>query len=239
MSGILVVSPHPDDDAIGCGGAIARCADRGVGVSVAYVTDGAASHPGSKRFPPASIRALREAEAIAALRLLGVESAPIFFRLPDGRLSDLDREHREFAVQSLERTLRASACEVVVAPWPGEPHPDHAATASLVGAALRRIAKPPALLWYSVWPGRPADRPRPGTPSVTIRLSPKERARKRSAIMAHVSQTTRLIDDDPDGFCAPANLIEQWLRPQERYYAATVDATRRFSGLVQPGTHTT
>jgi LmbE family N-acetylglucosaminyl deacetylase len=235
MSGIFVVSPHPDDDAIGCGGAIARCVESGARVSVAYVTDGAASHPGSKRFPPESVRAIREAEAVSALRLLGVAGDPIFFRLPDGRLGDLDREQKEWAVASLETALRASACDFVFAPWPREPHPDHAASASFVREALLRFTEPPGLLWYAVWLdvfGRSADRPHPGVPNLTIHLSLDERARKRSAIMAHVSQTTRLIDDDPNGFCATADVLEQWLQPVERYYAATADVIRRFSDVV-------
>ena len=64
---VLVVSPHPDDDVIGCGGTLARLAERGTPCTVAYVTDGSQSYPGSAAFAPERIARIREAEARQAL----------------------------------------------------------------------------------------------------------------------------------------------------------------------------
>lgn len=51
-----------------------------------------------------------------------------------------------------------------------------------------------------------------------MNLSVDEVALKRKAILEHVSQTTRLIDDDPDGFLIGPELLARWLLPYERFY---------------------
>jgi LmbE family N-acetylglucosaminyl deacetylase len=239
VSGIVVLAPHPDDDAIGCGGTIARCVDRGVDVEVIYVTDGAASHPNSKRFPGPVLRELREREALAGLHELGVRAAPIFLRIPDGHVSQLRGTARESVVATLRRSIDSSRCATIFAPWPREPHPDHAATAGLVLSALDGVAQPPPLLWYSVWLdvfGLPSDRPRAEMPTVEVGLSLREASRKRAAVLAHVSQTTRLIDDDPAGFCASEDVLETWLQPVERFYGETAHDTGWVSDALGLGT---
>ena len=53
--GALVLAPHPDDESLGTGGLIAACVAEGRRVHVAVVSDGAASHPGSRAWPPARL----------------------------------------------------------------------------------------------------------------------------------------------------------------------------------------
>ncbi|RII85710.1 SAM-dependent methyltransferase, partial [Clavibacter californiensis] len=67
MAGLLVVSAHADDESIGAAGLMATAAARGVPVTLAIVTDGAASHPGSPTRTPDELVALRRDEARAAL----------------------------------------------------------------------------------------------------------------------------------------------------------------------------
>jgi LmbE family N-acetylglucosaminyl deacetylase len=239
VRGIVVVAPHPDDDAIGCGGTIARCVSLGIDVNVVYVTDGAASHPSSKRFPGPALRALREREAVAGLGLLGVRRAPTFLRVPDGQVSALASPFREPVVAALARAFDTPGCAAVFAPWPGEPHPDHAASAELAVEALRQLGRRPALLWYAVWLdilGGSSFRPPPGAPFLDVMLSESERLQKRAAVMAHVSQTSRLIDDDPDGFCAAPEVLERWLQPTERFYTRTRTDSERVSAALHLGT---
>ena len=59
----LVVAPHPDDESLGCGGAIALLSGFGCPVHVLFISDGTGSHPNSRKFPPPALRALRESEA--------------------------------------------------------------------------------------------------------------------------------------------------------------------------------
>jgi LmbE family N-acetylglucosaminyl deacetylase len=218
---IAVVAPHPDDDAIGCGGTLARAAAQGAEVAVIYVTDGSASHPNSERFPADVLRGVREREARAGLRTLGVTAEPAFLRVRDGTAANLRGRARERVVRALAAALESHDCELVLGPWPAEPHPDHAATARLLQSALARCADPPRLWTYAVWLdefGAPADRPRANVPFVDVILDEGERALKRAAILAHRSQTSDLIDDDPAGFRISAELLERWVRRPERFW---------------------
>jgi len=185
------------------------------------VTDGSASHPRSKRFPPHVLRDVREREARAGLRVLGVAAEPAFLRVRDGTAANLRGSARDRVVRALAAALVASRCEVVFGPWPGEPHPDHVAAARLLESALALCPRPPQLWTYAVWLdefGTPDDRPPMDVPFVDVALDARERAVKRAAILAHRSQSSDLIDDDPEGFRISPELLERWLCRAERFW---------------------
>lgn len=219
---VLVVSPHPDDDVIGCGGTLAWLAERGTRCTVAYVTDGSQSHPGSVAYAPARIARIREAEARQALLHLGVQTAPIFLRERDGSLAAMSAERKAHVSAALARLFAATAAAVVFAPWRRDVHADHVAVAALVDAALQGMPAPPVLLAYSVWReilGTAADDPRPvEATTLEVALAPRHRARKRRAIGAHRSQVSDLIADDPLGFRATAAMLDAWTQPHERFF---------------------
>jgi LmbE family N-acetylglucosaminyl deacetylase len=86
---VLVVAPHPDDETLGCGGAIALLQARGCNVQILVVSDGTQSHPHSRKYPAAALRQLREAETHHAMTVLGINGGIepdrlTFWRLPDG-----------------------------------------------------------------------------------------------------------------------------------------------------------
>jgi LmbE family N-acetylglucosaminyl deacetylase len=141
---VLVVAPHPDDEAIGCGGAI--CLHRGHGdpVRVVFLTSGERGLPDR---PAEEVRALREAEAREAGEVLGVGGID-FLRLPDlGVADDLGR-----GAEALAPVLAAYAPDLVYLPHPDESHPDHEASLPLVRAALAKLeTSPPELRGYEVW----------------------------------------------------------------------------------------
>jgi len=198
-----------------------RAVAGGAGVVVIYLTDGSASHPHSQRFPPHVLRDVREHEARAGLRELGIATEPVFLRVRDGTAADLRGRARERVVRALADSLIASRCELVFGPWPGEPHPDHAAAARLLESALALCPHAPRLWTYAVWLeefGTPAGRPPADFPFVEFALDRRERAVKRAAILAHRSQTSDLIDDDPEGFRISPNLLERWLSRAERFW---------------------
>jgi LmbE family N-acetylglucosaminyl deacetylase len=219
---VLVVAPHPDDDVLGCGGTLRRLAARGARISVLYVTDGSASHVKSKRFPPAMLRAVREGEARDALRELAIRTSPRFLRAPDGKLAELGSSERDALAGAIARAIDWRRAQLLFTPWDRDPHPDHVATAGLVEQARRMCRRRPATFRYSVWlpvRGTAADAPRAAEATVReIVLTPAEVDRKRAAIMRHRSQTSGLIDDDPDGFRIDASLLTQWLTPTERFF---------------------
>ena len=80
---VLVVAPHPDDELLGCGGLVATLAPTGTAFCFVFVTDGGASHLGSRTWPRERLMARRRDEAIEALRRLNGEDADItFLRCP-------------------------------------------------------------------------------------------------------------------------------------------------------------
>ncbi len=146
MGGILVLSPHPDDDAIGCGGAILNHAVQGDQVSVIYLTSG---EGGGHGLPPTETARLRENEARAAAAVLGITSVE-FWRLPDGRV----RSSQSF-VSRLASTLQEVQPLLIYAPHSQEQHPDHRATFRMLKRAMGELRPssrddPPVRL-YEVW----------------------------------------------------------------------------------------
>jgi LmbE family N-acetylglucosaminyl deacetylase len=224
---VLVFAPHPDDDAIGCGGTLAMLAGEGARCTVAYMTDGSRSHPHSPRFTPAQLARLREAEARSALRALGVEASPIFMRLTDGSLGAMEPDARERVVRRTAEIVAAIDPVAVFAPWRRDVHDDHVATSAIVEEALARLLVRPALLLYPVWQplrGRPDDAPRRGEVRVArIRLSNDARRKKQRAIAAHRSQTSD-VAEDPGGFQISRAQLEAWTGPVEIFYRPVPNA---------------
>jgi len=69
---------------LGCGGLITECCQSGRPPVVVFLTDGAMSHPASKRFPRERLVEVREQEAIAAAACLGLtRERLVFLRTPD------------------------------------------------------------------------------------------------------------------------------------------------------------
>lgn len=141
---VLVLAPHPDDEVIGCGGAILLHRQQGDQVEVVFLTSGERGNPET---PPEELRALREMEAAEAARVLDVNRIH-FLRLPDqGIAVSLDR-----GAILLRQFLQTA--DVVYLPHRDEEHPDHAATNQLLCQA--RVGAIP-LRGYEVWTplGRP------------------------------------------------------------------------------------
>ncbi|MGD9804686.1 MAG: PIG-L deacetylase family protein [Hyphomicrobiaceae bacterium] len=200
---LLVVAPHPDDETIGCGGLLALAGLAGMHTVVVVLTDGAASHPGSRTWPAARIADQRKREATRAAEILAVSEPPLFLGLPDSRTQMLHEMHRRSACQQLAAALLHHRAEVVLTTWRREPHCDHRFAYELTRDAVRGAATGATIVEYIVWAdliGAPDDRLQPGEmESLELDIS-TVRARKRVALAAHRSQLGRLIRDDPAGF---------------------------------------
>ncbi|MPY67345.1 PIG-L family deacetylase [Deinococcus sp. SDU3-2] len=213
---VWVVSPHPDDEALGCGGLIAALSGAGQEVWVLLLSDGGLSHPNSQTYPRERLAGARLAEWRAGLAELGVPGARTrALGLPDGELHACAGAIAGGALAA----FREAPPGTLLLPWARDPHPDHrAAWAPLLSAArafpaVRRLA-------YTVWleeRGESADHPRPGeTRPLTLDVRPWL-APKRRAILAHRTQLG-LIADDPHGFTLPATLVERALSGTETYH---------------------
>ena len=221
---ILVVAPHPDDETLGCGGAIAALRSIGLSVQVLVMSDGTQSHPNSVAYPAPKLRALRESETRCAMNLLGVEASHItFLRLPDGALPISGTVEFGVALEQCCDYLAAVVPAVVFAPWRFDPHPDHRSTWNLIHSALSqvRISRNPVsrVLEYPIWDWDIAQRQASKVAVTSWRLDISDTVQlKQRAIAAYRSQTTGLIDDDPQGFCLTLEMLANFAQPWELYF---------------------
>jgi LmbE family N-acetylglucosaminyl deacetylase len=133
---VLVFAPHPDDEILACGGALADLIGRGARVDVVLVTDGAAGAPNENE--RGRIAAARVEESRRALEALGggaVHSGGIPDRGAGDRLPEVEA--------LLSRWLVEAAPDLVFAPSPVETHPDHRAVACALLSLARRPAADP------------------------------------------------------------------------------------------------
>ena len=216
---VSIIAPHPDDETLGCGGAIALLRQHQIPIQVLFISDGTGSHPNSKRFPPGKLRDLREQEARAALALLGVSKEHLsFFRWPDTAVPHPGEANFIEAVEKCDRALRSHQPDLVFVPWQHDQHCDHQATWKIVQYSLQTWSAPPHQLIYSIWGATKAGLPSLPKEETGWRLDirPVEHL-KRAAAMAHRSQTTDLIKDDPTGFRLTAEMLNNLIQPYETY----------------------
>ena len=200
----LVLAPHQDDESLGCGGTIALLRKHNIKVTVVFVSDGSMSHPNSQKYPEPKLIALREEEAINACKILGVaESDIIFLKLKDSQLPTIREEGFIKSVHLLENILSEIKPQTILFPWQRDPHKDHKATWQIANEAISRSGLPIRRLEYFIWLWeRAAAEEIPNIKDgnlFSINIESVTRI-KQEAILAHVSQTTYLIDDDPEGF---------------------------------------
>ncbi len=221
--GVVVVAPHPDDESLGCGGLIAEAVAQGVAVRLIVVSDGVGSHAGSKLYPPLRLRALREAETIAAADALGLDAGCVtFLRLPDTAVptSGPEAERARAAIVAAAHDCAAGA---VCVTWRHDPHCDHAAAAALVDGTREALGAT-AIFAYPIWGWTlPADTT-VGEPPAGVRLDIALHVdSKKRAMEAHRSQTTDLIDDDPDGFRLEPAMLQRFARPFEIFLSTACE----------------
>lgn len=145
----MVFAPHPDDETLGCGGAILQKRRAGADIRIVFMTDGAASHP--RQSSRAEMRLTRRREALEAAGVLGLEPGRVrWLDFPDG---ELGRWHEE-AVTRVSGLLQLYRPGQIFLPYARGEHADHVATHAIVYASLRRAGVVATLLEYPVWSWR-------------------------------------------------------------------------------------
>lgn len=215
----VVVAPHPDDETLGCGGAIALLCQRHIPVQVLVMSDGTQSHPQSQAYPAERLKKVRESEALNALSLLGVAAKNvIFYGWPDTDVPHPGEPNFEQAVTLCDRDLRRFSPSVIFVPWQGDQHCDHQATWKIVHRCVNDWQQPPRLLAYSIWGSREAGLGALPDQTTGWRLDIRSvQTLKRQAALAHQSQTTDLISDDPNGFRLTPAMLNNLIQPWETY----------------------
>lgn len=220
--GVVVVAPHPDDESLGCGGLIAACCAHGIEVRLLMLSDGTGSHPNSRLYPAPRLRDLRESELRQAAAILGLPSRAITcLRLPD-RAVPSEGPGFDGAVAAVQTDVLAIAAGSVFVTWGHDPHADHQAAFAIARAAVAGLDG--VRLWaYPIWGwSLPADRWLDEAAPTGGRLAiGPYRASKRSAIEAHRSQTSGLIDDDPTGFRLAPEILARFAGSHEIFLECT------------------
>lgn len=123
---VLVLAPHPDDEALGCGGAIALYASRGAEICLAVITDGG-KISGDLAMEESRVIEARKAETREAARILGI-GAVEFFGFPDGEAKSFGTD----ILKRIEEVVAAFRPDIVFSPSPVDYHDDHLALATAV-----------------------------------------------------------------------------------------------------------
>jgi LmbE family N-acetylglucosaminyl deacetylase len=124
---VLAVAPHPDDETIGCGGALALHTAYGDAVCIVYVTDGRRSR--ALGLGPEEMAGRRRAEAMASAAALGADRVE-WLGLAEGEWDDGQLQ------ASLQALLGQLAPQIVYAPSRVDFHPEHARVARVLALAL-------------------------------------------------------------------------------------------------------
>ncbi|AUG81743.1 GlcNAc-PI de-N-acetylase [Kitasatospora sp. MMS16-BH015] len=207
---VVVVAAHPDDEVLGFGGSLALLADAGVRPVLVSVTDGEASHPGSRSPLARDLRAVRTRELDRALSRLRVRAHRSALHLPDGRVG----AHEEELTDRLARLLEG--CDLCVAPYSRDLHPDHEAAgrAALAAGAARGVPVWEYPVWSWHW-ARPAEAALPWQRAARVQLPSVVSARKLAALDCFRSQLHPLGDGPGDGAILPPEELAHFQRDFE------------------------
>lgn len=161
----LVLSPHPDDDAVGCGGTIIKLLDAGKAVRVVYFT----MQEGN--FTPEE----RRKEIDAALAHLGVKDV----RKRESALFPPAKE----AAAMISEEIASFRPDAVFVPSPFENHNEHIRTFESFLGAIEGCGDAPDAIMYEVWG--------PLMPNLLIPITDVWE-RKSTAIRDHMTQVREI-----------------------------------------------
>jgi len=167
----LCLAPHPDDELVGCGGALALHRARGDAVRVVVAFDGALG------LAPGGDPCLRRDEALRGGAHLGLGDY-VFLDHPEGHVPT--RAQLERGAVRLRGELDRFLPDVVYLPWRDDDHVDHRSLAAAAELALEDFA---GEVWrYEVWS--------PLEPALVLDVGGVQ-ARVRAALAEHASQLAR------------------------------------------------
>lgn len=182
---VLAISPHMDDETIGCGGTLALHVQKGAQVTVAFLTDGCKGSSELANFSGDELTRLqtelaerRKLEARNALDKLGIHKM-ICIDAEDGALAEC-----RWAAQRLRLVLTEIKPQLVYLPFYLEEHPDHRATSDILLEAVEGTDLDFLCVAYEVWT--------PLYPNCLVRID-RSLKTKREALSEY---RTQLADND-------------------------------------------
>lgn len=211
-SRVLVLSPHPDDDVIGCGGTLYKHRLAGNEVTVAYLTDGRKGSPAPT--DEESLVAERRKEAEAAARVIGINNL-VFLDNRDTRL-----KRSTETVRQMSKLLEETRPDVVYLPFFLDNHRDHVAANEIFVASCESGSYRLQCYAYEVWT--------PIVPNCFVDISDCI-AQKLEAIRQHRTQANLDIVGKIGGLNAYRSMASPDTKYAEAFYAcAARDYVRLF-----------
>ncbi|TDL97953.1 bacillithiol biosynthesis deacetylase BshB2 [Macrococcus brunensis] len=217
-SQVLVVFPHPDDEAFGVSGTLAQFVDAGVPVTYACLTLGQMGR--NLGNPPFATREslpfIREQELERAAEAIGIKD----LRKMGYRDKTLEFEKTEDLANMVGALIDELKPSLIISFYPGHAvHPDHEATADAVIEAVRRLPE--------------NERPKLnlvafshdtfdvlGAPDVVVDITGYEEQKMR-VLEAHASQTGPMLKNLAADSQQAEEARDMWMKT-ERFYSYTV-----------------
>ncbi|MEM0449172.1 MAG: PIG-L deacetylase family protein [Methanomassiliicoccales archaeon] len=162
---IMVISPHPDDDAIGCGGLIIKAISQGKNVKIVYLS--------LPKIHASSLKE-RELEAIKSMEVMGVTD----FYLPKKEFPKSKKEVSRIIAKCIDEY----GPDLVLVPSPWENHDQHLLSFEAYLDLLKEDLEVDTCM-YEVWGML--------IPNLVVNIT-EEWKRKAEAISAHASQLSKV-----------------------------------------------
>mgnify|MGYP006196386655 CR=1 FL=1 len=208
----VVIAPHPGDEVVTCGGLLQLLSSLGHPLQLLSITDGSASHPGSRQWSEKRLSVFRPQESVEALRRLGLPMHSLKW-VRGGFTDSALRDQQDQVTEFISRYLRPG--DVVFSTWRGDGNDDQEAVGRASAEAARRVGATchelPVWTWH--W-ATPEDAFVPWQRARKILLTPAQVARKRHAVYAFASQ----LEGDPDAGLGPVlapYVLDRLLQPFE------------------------
>lgn len=189
---VLIILPHPDDEAFGISGSISKYRKMGIPVTYACLTLGQMGR--NLGNPPFANREtlpeIRKAELIKACEAMQLDD----LRMMGFRDKMLEFEDDHKMVKLVEDLIEETNPSLVISFYPGfSVHPDHEASGRAVVRAVRRIAETERPKLYAIGFANNTEEEL-GKPDVIHNVEAM-REQKLATLNAHASQTFRMMQD--------------------------------------------
>ena len=210
---VLVVFPHPDDEAFGVSGTMSTHVKRGTPVTYACLTLGEMGR--NLGNPPFATR-----ESLPEIRKKELQASAAAIGLTDLRMMGLRDKTVEFEddekmVRMMSELIDETKPSLIITFYPNYAvHPDHEATARAVVRAVRRMKDRPKLHCVAFANNTLEEL---GQPDIVHDISDM-RDKKMASMKAHISQTAWMLEEMEKRLAEGDSETENWLT-RERFYA--------------------
>lgn len=213
---ILILSPHPDDEILGCAGLIQALDQLGREVIIIGVTNGTQSHPNSKKYSADELNKIRPKETRDALNALNLTQNIQYhsFGFGDGKLNQQKKEIEEKIITLIQEN------DILITTYEKDGHPDHEILGLLIGKIAKRLQLKcyQVLIWAWHW-AEPNEPQIAWNSALRLNLNPQQLNYKSRAINCFNSQ---IEQDETTQHAAiiPPHVIDRILMPFEVYIDA-------------------